>query len=137
MHKLIIIRPGLMYCQVRSCVRLRGENTKAVLKSLRKHFSLKIVSYWNQSIFNVWIQNLIKLHHLLSFSRLKNCFFKYDEIIMMPRFVAEVWEVWFRENILSGTIINSRTFLGKKSRKTWNKDLSNLLLILPSETSWS
>ena len=30
-----------MYCQVRSCACWSGENTKAVLRSIRKHLSLK------------------------------------------------------------------------------------------------
>ena len=40
-HKAFILSPGLMYCQVRLCFRMRGENTKTVLKSVRKHCSLK------------------------------------------------------------------------------------------------
>ena len=31
---------------------------------------------------------------------------------------------WFWESILSGTVIDSQTFLGRKSRKIWNRDLS-------------
>ena len=43
------------------------------------------------------------------------------------RLVGQVWEAaisWFWESILSGTVINSQTFLGRKSRKIWNRDLS-------------
>ena len=31
-NKAFILSPGLMYCQVTSCVRMRGENTKIILK---------------------------------------------------------------------------------------------------------
>ena len=30
-HKVFILRPGLMHCQVRLCARWRDENTKVVL----------------------------------------------------------------------------------------------------------
>ena len=40
-HKAFIQRPGLMYYQVRLYVHWRGENSKAVLKSIQKHLSLK------------------------------------------------------------------------------------------------
>ena len=44
------------------------------------------------------------------------------------RLVGQVWEAaisWFWESILSGTLINSQTFLGRKSRKIFNKNLSD------------
>ena len=44
-----------------------------------------------------------------------------------PWLVGQVWEVgisWFWESILWGTVINSQTFLGRKSQKIWNRDLS-------------
>ena len=95
-----------MYCQVRSCVRLRGENTKAVLKSLRKHFSLKIRVILKPVNFYCLNSEFDEIASFIQFFQAeKLLFFKYDEIIMMPRFVAEVWEVRFRENILSATII--------------------------------
>ena len=37
-HKAFILRPGLMYCQVKACVSWRSENTKAVLKSVGNTF---------------------------------------------------------------------------------------------------
>ena len=43
------------------------------------------------------------------------------------RLVRQVWEtviLSFWESILSGTVINSQTFLGRESRKIWNWDLS-------------
>ena len=43
------------------------------------------------------------------------------------RLVGQVWEtviLSFWESILSGTVINSQTFLGRESRKIWNWDLS-------------
>ena len=43
------------------------------------------------------------------------------------RLVGQVWEAaisWFWESILSGTVINSQTFVGRKSRNIWNRDLS-------------
>ena len=40
-HKAFILSPGLMYCQVRSCVQMRGENAKTILKSVWKHCRLK------------------------------------------------------------------------------------------------
>ena len=43
------------------------------------------------------------------------------------RFVGQVWQAtisWFWESILSGTVINSQTFFGRKSRKIWNRNLS-------------
>ena len=43
------------------------------------------------------------------------------------RLAGQVWEAaisWFWETILSGTVFNSQTFLGRKSRKIWNRDLS-------------
>ena len=40
-HKSFILRPGMMYLKVRSSIRWRGGKAKAVLKSLRKHLSLK------------------------------------------------------------------------------------------------
>ena len=46
-HKFIL-RPGVMYCQVRSWARWSSENTGAVLQPIWKHFSL--VSYRNQLI---------------------------------------------------------------------------------------
>ena len=30
-HKAFTLRPGVMHCQVRSCVRWSGENAKTVL----------------------------------------------------------------------------------------------------------
>ena len=33
-HKAFILSPGLMYCQVRSCVQMRGENAKTILVCL-------------------------------------------------------------------------------------------------------
>ena len=44
-----------------------------------------------------------------------------------PWLVGQIWEAgisWFWENILSGTVTNSQTFLRIKSRKIWNRDLS-------------
>ena len=40
-YKAFILSPGMMYCQVRSCVCMRGENTKTILKSVQKYCSLK------------------------------------------------------------------------------------------------
>ena len=40
-HKVFILNPGLIYCQVKSCVRMKGENKKTILKSVRKHCPLK------------------------------------------------------------------------------------------------
>ena len=43
------------------------------------------------------------------------------------RVVRQVWEAaisWFWESILSGTVINSQTFLWRKSQKIWNRDPS-------------
>ena len=43
------------------------------------------------------------------------------------RLVGQVWEAaisWFWESILSGTVINSQTFLWRKSQNTWNRDES-------------
>ena len=39
--KSFILRPGMMYLKVRSCIHWRGGKAKAVLKSYRKHLSLK------------------------------------------------------------------------------------------------
>ena len=50
--------------------------------------------------------------------------------IVTSRLVAQVWgayNLWFGESILSGTVINSQTFLGRRSRKIWNRDLSKSL----------
>ena len=40
-HMALILGPALMHCQVRSCDHWKGENTNTVLKSVRKHLSLK------------------------------------------------------------------------------------------------
>ena len=40
-HMTFILRPGLMYCQVRSCLRWKGVNAKSGSKSVQKHLSLK------------------------------------------------------------------------------------------------
>ena len=55
---------GLIYFQVRLCVRWEGENTKAVLKSFWKNLSLKthitvytVISFErNQMIFSLFSQ---------------------------------------------------------------------------------
>ena len=57
-------RQGLLYLQVRLCVRWKGENTKAVLKSFSKHLSLKtritvytVISFKrNRMIFSLFSQ---------------------------------------------------------------------------------
>ena len=54
-------------------------------------------------------------------------FRSFDWKIVTSRLVAQVWgagNLWFGESILSGTVINSQTFLGRKSRKIWNRNLS-------------
>ena len=53
---------------------------------------------------------------------------------MTSRLAVQVWEVgilWLLERILSVTIINSQTFLGRKSRKIWNRDLSIVHVEVP------
>ena len=40
-HMAFILCPGVMYGQVRSSVHWKGENVKAVLKSVQKHIWLK------------------------------------------------------------------------------------------------
>ena len=51
---------------------------------------------------------------------MKNCFDKYDEVIVMSRLVVQVWEMdvlQIRESIFSETIINSKNLLGKKPKR--------------------
>ena len=62
--------------------------------------------------------------YLLNFFWLKNCLYKYN---VTSRLVVQVWEMGilrFWESSLSGLRTNSQTFLRKKSRKIWNRDLS-------------
>ena len=64
------------------------------------------------------------------FLKLKNCFYKYDDVIVTSGFVVQVLEMGilrFSESILSETIINRQTFLAKKSRKIWTRDPSRMV----------
>ena len=51
--------------------------------------------------------------YLFIFFRLKTCFYKYDNVVVMSRLVVQVWEVRISRFWDSDTL---QTFLGKKKK---------------------
>ena len=107
--------------------RLQGKNIRLHLQA---HSDLLPLSFaWShQNYVRYLTQYDIELTNLSftkppAFSDLETFGWK----TVTSRLVGQVWEtaiLSFWESILSGTVINSQTFLGRESQKIWNRDLS-------------